>query len=364
MSDKIKSKIITIGFVIILFGVFIATAIKKDDVISVSERRKLAQFPTITLKNVTSGKTAEDLDSYASDQIILRDSFRSIKSFWSNYIFMQKDNNGLFLKDGSIYKMEYPLNEQNVKKNAEKIKNIQDKYLNENMKVYYSIIPDKNYYLDSSYLNIDVKDVQKIIDSTLTGVKYIDISNALDLEDYYKTDLHWKQENIQDVVKKIEEEMNLKDTSNIEYQKQEIGEFYGAYYGQLGRKVLPDKITILKNDTTENASVYNLETQNYESVYNMDKWNTSSDKYDIYLSGATPIITVENPSGPDGKELLLFRDSFGSSIAPLLLENYQKITLIDLRYVSSTILGNYVDFENQDVLFLYSLVVLNQNILK
>ena len=140
MSDKIKNKIITISFVVILFGVFIATILKKDETISTSERRKLAQFPNINFENITSGKVAEDLDSYALDQIIFRDGFRSIKSFCSSYIFMQKDTNGLFLKDGMIYKMEYPLNNKNVKKSAEKIKSVCAKYLNENMKIYYSII--------------------------------------------------------------------------------------------------------------------------------------------------------------------------------------------------------------------------------
>ena len=364
MSDKIKNKIITISFVVILFGVFIATILKKDETISASERRKLAQFPNINFENITSGKVAEDLDSYALDQIIFRDGFRSIKSFCSSYIFMQKDTNGLFLKDGMIYKMEYPLNNKNVKKSAEKIKSVCAKYLNENMKIYYSIIPDKNYYLNSDYLKIDVKDVQNIMKESLEKANYIDISNALNIDDYYMTDLHWKQENIQDVVKVLEENMNLNDTSNLNYQKEELGDFYGAYYGQLGMKVMPDKISILKNDTINNARAYNLEKNSYEEIYNMEKWKNSQDKYDVYLSGATPIITVENPNGPEGKELLLFRDSFGSSIAPLLLENYQKITLVDLRYVSSTILDNYIDFNNQDVLFLYSTVVLNQNILK
>ena len=96
----------------------------------------------------------------------------------------------------------------------------------------------------------------------------------------------------------------------------------------------------------------------------MQKFKTSSDKYDVYLSGATPLITIENKDGSNEKELLLFRDSFGSSIAPLLLENYKKITLIDLRYISSSILDKYVDFENQDVLFLYNTLIVNQNILK
>lgn len=61
---------------------------------------------------------------------------------------------------------------------------------------------------------------------------------------------------------------------------------------------------------------------------------------------------------------MLFRDSFGSSIAPLLLENYSQITLIDLRYISKDVLEDYIEFDKQDVLFLYSTLVLNQNILK
>lgn len=88
------------------------------------------------------------------------------------------------------------------------------------------------------------------------------------------------------------------------------------------------------------------------------------DKYDIFLSGPTPLISIENKKAQTDKELLLFRDSFGSSIAPLLIENYSKITLIDLRYISNELLEKYIDFNNQDVLFLYSIQVLNQNVLK
>ena len=373
-----KNKIIAIGFIVILFVCFALNIIKKDEEISTSERRKLAKFPSITLENVVKGKTSEEFDKYTVDQFILRDSFRSIKSFWSNYVFRKKDNNGLFLKDNRIYKIEYPLNKEYVKKSAEKIKNIYEKYLNENMNIYYSIIPDKNYYLESDYLKIDVKDIQKLMEETLNQgtlqkaglpqMEYIDITNALTLEDYYKTDLHWKQENIKKVVSTLENKMNLKDTSGINYETQELGDFYGTYYGQLGMNVPLDKITILSNNVIENATCYNYETNKTENIYDMKKWQTSSDKYDIYLSGAVPLITIENKlentPNQKGKELLLFRDSFGSSIAPLLLENYQKITLIDLRYVSSTILGNYIDFENQDVLFLYSTLVLNQNVLR
>jgi hypothetical protein len=56
---------------------------------------------------------------------------------------------------------------------------------------------------------------------------------------------------------------------------------------------------------------------------------------------------------------VIFRDSFGSSIAPLFAEGYKKITLLDIRYLNQNLIENFVTFENQDVLFLYSTGVIN-----
>ena len=74
------------------------------------------------------------------------------------------------------------------------------------------------------------------------------------------------------------------------------------------------------------------------------------------------MVNIRNPKNPDGKRLIIFRDSFGSSIAPLLAEGYSEIVLVDLRYINSEILGEYVDFENADVLFLYSTILLNNSL--
>ena len=144
--------------------------------------------------------------------------------------------------------------------------------------------------------------------------------------------------------------------------KENVGKFYGTYYGQIASKVEGDEMYILTNDTINDAVVYNYETNETLGVYNKKETN---DKYDIYLSGATPIIGIKNTKVQNGKELLIFRDSFGSSLAPLLIDDYENIILIDLRYISNIILDKFVEFkDNQDVLFIYSTMLLNQNILK
>ena len=75
----------------------------------------------------------------------------------------------------------------------------------------------------------------------------------------------------------------------------------------------------------------------------------------------TSIIDIVNPTSNSNKELIVFRDSYGSSLIPLLIEGYKKITVVDIRYVSSRILNNYIKFKDQDVLFMYSILTINNS---
>ena len=85
------------------------------------------------------------------------------------------------------------------------------------------------------------------------------------------------------------------------------------------------------------------------------------DPYEMFLAGPKSLLTVKNTRAATDRRLIIFRDSFGSSIAPLLFEGYAEIALIDIRYLSSEMLRNFVEFDNCDVLFLYSTLVLNNS---
>lgn len=137
--------------------------------------------------------------------------------------------------------------------------------------------------------------------------------------------------------------------------------FYGAYYGQAALKLKPDTIVYLTNDIINNATVYDHIDKTYSKIYMEEKF-TGVDSYDFFLSGAKSILTITNPEAVFDKELIIFRDSFGSSIAPLLLMSYSKVTLVDLRYIRTDMLGDYLDFsKDADVLFLYNTLILNNS---
>ena len=89
-----------------------------------------------------------------------------------------------------------------------------EKYL-QGMTVYYSIIPEKNYYLQDDHLKMDYKKIQEIMQRNITDMTYINIFSELTTEDYYRTDTHWKQENIRKVVEKLENAKHINKRKNI-----------------------------------------------------------------------------------------------------------------------------------------------------
>ena len=284
----------------------------------------------------------------------------------SNTNTNEEQSNNFYVADGAIYEKTGTVNENAILANTEKINKTYQQYL-QNMNVYFTIIPDKTYYLEDK-LDTDFKDVVENVESNLNrNIQYFDISSVLELEDYYKTDMHWKQENLDNVVDVIEKEMKIQNGNYEEpnYEEKILGDFYGTYYKeQKENNIEPDELKYLINEEIEKSTVYNAETESNEPVYNISKAEETGNLYDAFLSGASAIEIIKNEQSETGKKLILFRDSFGSSIAPLLINEYEEIVLIDLRYVNYTILSNYVnfsDYENQDVLFLYSSRVINKS---
>lgn len=359
MKDKTKNIVVSILFLVLIITMFFLNIFIKDKEVSISERRKLSKFPKITISKIFDGKFSSELETYAIDQFVGRDFFRSIKSNVNFKILKKKDNNGYFIKDNVIYKQLGLLKESEVKKAALKIKNIKDKYLKNN-KVYYSIIPDKTYYAEGNELKTDYKKLENIMHEELKDITYINLFDILNKDDYYKTDTHWKQENILKVARKISKEMtNDFNLTNIEIKNK--GKFNGVYSGQIGIDIKQkDELKYVINPAIQNSTTYNFETNKQSKVYDEEKWKKSNDKYDYFVSGATPLIEIINPTSNKEKELIIFRDSFGSSLAPLLIEEYSKITLVDIRYMSSNYLDKYINFTNQDILFIYSTLVLNE----
>lgn len=369
-------------FCLLLGSIMIINIVLPDKVLSFSERRPLAQKPEFTGAAIFGGGFDTAVENYALDQFAGRDNFKALKALTDLKVFRKLDNNNIYVINDYIFKLEYPMNPQSVENMGHKLDKLYDMYL-KNCNVILGIIPDKSEFADEDhkYLSIDYTQITSLLLSSLktplwnvssesnlheNSINYLDLKNLLKLEDYYKTDLHWKQENLSNIVSAIGDLFDFSTAYDIgvspNLTKSYIP-FYGSYYGQASLKLPPDTITYVEDDFINNALVTDYDQgkkEPAESVYNTNKLG-SIDTYDLFFSGNSPLITIENPLCTNGRELVIFRDSFGSSLAPLLLEAYSKITLVDLRFIPTENVGMFVDFTDQDVLLLYSQGVLNSS---
>ena len=146
MTDKVKNVVITITFLFVIIIIMLLNIIKKDEEISLSERRKLTTFPEISFSKLIDGSFANQFEKYTTDQFIKRDEFRKLKIIVEQKVLGKNDSNQIYMYNDMIIKQEYPLNEKSVLNLTKKINQIKDKYLNETNNIYYSIVPDKNYF--------------------------------------------------------------------------------------------------------------------------------------------------------------------------------------------------------------------------
>ena len=369
MQKKVKNIAVTFSFLIALaFLVGMCVKMYMHPVAtSDSERRPLAQFPEeITWESIVDRTSIEKFEDYSVDQFPFREFFRSLKAKFHLNVLGLDENNGLAVKDGYIAKIEPEFTDELVDYSLGRLQYVYEKFLKDNGgDKFVAIVPDKNYFLGKEYgypsPNYD-KLLEKV-NEKLPEMYHINFFDVLELEDYYRTDTHWSQDKIGAVAETLLEAMGAADRVTGDYKENTLYPFYGVYYGQSALNPEPDTITYLTSDILDACTVYDYETGKTSGIYDYEKFE-GKDGYDFFLSGTKALLRIDNPNATTDEELIVFRDSFGSSITPLLAEGYKSVYLVDIRYVMPDMLDRFIDFEGKDVLYIYSALILNSKSFK
>ena len=352
-------EILSSAVLIVSIGLFfVLNIVVPAPAVLVAERRMPQRFPELSLKTVFSGSFMDKFEDYSADRFIFRDAFRGIHSFMVFDLYMQRDRSGVY-RSNSIGLGEFRRTDATAfRLSAQKAYNAAKSFQDMDMNIYYSLIPDKSIYAEHYMPGFDLDMAEGILTDVLGEYPYIRLADILSPANFYKTDLHWDQTKISAVADFLLSSMGLDPGTEI-YPSAIAGEFFGLYAGQIA---LPVGADILSYSVIPGlkATYLNEKTLEYESgpVYDLERI-TGVDPYDVFLRGPQPVIVLENENIPE-RELYLFRDSFGSSLAPLLAKSYSKVTLIDLRYINLMLLDMFIDFTpGSDVLFIYGSQIFN-----
>ena len=193
-------------------------------------------------------------------------------------------------------------------------------------------------------------------------VEEIGIAPLLSLEDYYRTDPHWRQERLHPVAQALADAMGVSLPDTAEESLHTLaGEFHGSYWGKTAEPLAADVLSYITSPLLDGCAVYDYETDSTGGVYDL----TAAEKapYDLFLSGSKALLRIENPAAGNDRTLIVFRDSFGSSLIPLLAQGYGTVYAVDIRYLATDALARVVTFpEEADVLLVYSATVLQNSV--
>jgi len=360
---KYINLVITAIFIIIICGLTVPGLFKEPAEISVSERRKLAQSPKISVAKVLDGSFAEDYRDYLQDQAVMREDFRAIKSFVERKMLLKKENNEVYIVDNNLYDKFYGINQRYIERAATLIDSIIDSINSD--KIYLSIIPSKAQMLDrSKYLLSDQNLIADYLEKHVNA-EYVDLMGLATKGNenlFYATDHHWTTEGAIQAYKILATAMGYEPITNYTFELV-TDSYVGSYYGKAASKSIEkDKMYLAHNEYLDSMTVRRYETlenyKDFDSIYFRDKID-SLDPYDVFIGGLGPITVIENDRAQSNEELIMFKDSYSHSLAPFLAQHFKKVTLFDLRYVRKELIFKNFDLTGKTVLFIYSTTILN-----
>ena len=132
----------------------------------------------------------------------------------------------------------------------------------------------------------------------------------MNLEDYYQTDTHWRQENLDKVIKEMSKTIGF-NYEKIFYNKNIYNKFYGVYNGESALNRQPETLIYLTDETLDSVEVKYLENPKLNHIYSQEKLE-SMDSYEVYLDGASAFIEIYNENNKCLIYLLIYIYTFGT----------------------------------------------------
>ncbi|MDY2627028.1 MAG: DHHW family protein [Lachnospiraceae bacterium] len=355
------------GILVVLFFLVliirVAQLITPDREYSEMENRNLQTKPEMTLNRILSGRYSTSMETYVSDQFPLRTGWIQLKELSDRFLGKTESNN-IFLSDEG-YLIEnfvaddpdnYAVQINSLEKFAEKEKKLKQYMLvvPTAVNIYDRLLPAFAQTGDQeSFLDQLKEDVGKI------GVTFVDVRDtfreAEDIQLYYKTDHHWTTDAAYLAWQRFARETDLKEP-DVSYQRVMVTDsFSGTMSASSGFRMWEKEgiyVYLPENSTVRYAVDYVSEARKSASFYETDQLD-AKDKYAVFLGGNHPLVKITT-TAESGRVLLLFKDSYANCFVPFMIENYDKILMVDPRY--------YYDDPEQlissegvtDVLYLYN----------
>ncbi len=344
---KREAIVITVLFALLIALPLALTLFREKREFSEWENRNLAAFPALTAESVFSGEFGQSFESWLTDHFAFRDSLVKLKRR-ADAALMIREAGGIVIGENGLFDIPEKVDEKAVSKNVSAINSFCEKY---SLPTTLILVPSAAEVFPNSPPALAPRtEESRVIDeiySSLEGARTLDAVKALQKLDYseafYKTDHHWTSRGAAEVYKAWQGDRNFEFETVSE-------EFYGTLTSRSGD--LSVKADLIEKITSGDAFSYVSGDEKRDSMY-FDDYLEKKDKYSYFL-GTNKALVELSGGVQNGKTLLVFKDSFAHSFVQCAAVDFERVILVDLRYVTSPISTLIDTDEIDEVLFLYS----------
>lgn len=350
--EKIIKKIFMTTFILIIF-IFMIGTLLNNETISETERRKLATYPKVSIKNLISKKYYDKLTDAFKDQLFLRN--RLIEGYFL-FNFQHYFGDVVIGNNKQLYSASTDIYSDYYYEELKQVTDITNEVANNiNAKFIYLSIPrkdaymrkdlPKNYNSSVEIYNRQVKTVKENLNENIIFIDALEVFENNNIYNcYYSNDHHitprcayllYDEINKYTGVEsyKLEDEFTIKKTI-----------VNGAYNRQLGQKIKSDKEDLYL------IPKHNIEYTRYENnkISNKKVYGKGITYEDAYMEGDTAYTKVVT-NNKNNKKILFVGSSYTNILEALAVPSYEEMLSIDYRHnKSKKSISEYVDENSID----------------
>lgn len=353
-------------FCVMIFGFAAASMAKPSNGFSETENRVLAQRPQIQTETILNGRFETDYEEYLTDQFPLRDDWIGLKTSIERLLLQTESKDIYFADDNYLIEKHTGtftsrMAQNNISVLAEFARRYEDQFASGHLSVL--IIPNAVEILkeklppfaapggESDYLNT--------LKEALPDGVWFDAAQVLRSHEteelYYRTDHHWKTLAAFYVYQAWADKQGYTFPELADYEIQTVTDsFEGTIQSKLGIKTAGDTIELF---FPKHAISYTVEKESSigYSIYDYDALDRK-DKYAVYFGGNQPFLQIhaDNRETQSERKILVIKDSYANCFIPFMLEEFQQIDVLDLRYTNEKLSTLIAEGGYTDLLVLYN----------
>ncbi len=354
-----KEKILVWLFVGLIGIGFLANVCINPPDYSEEENRYLATLPKFSFEELFFGDYTADLEDYIRDRFFARNFWVGLKA-GSEVALQKKENNSVvFGADGYLFEIP-TLDDVQLSENLNKVELFIESMDKSGKKVHLALVPDAILAMkDKLPKTYPIEPLIERVGEVLNrkSLNHINLFETIDAYKdeyiYYRTDHHWTSLGSYYAYCEIMTELGLTPRELSEFTSSEVSkDFLGTMYSKSGAKwSKPDSVFTLEIPENRYSVKLDDDSKEYDSMFfteHLDK----KDKYSVFLDGNHALTKIENKNG-NGKKILLVKDSFAHSLAPLLATDFSEVHLLDLRYYKGSVSAYMSENGIREVILLY-----------